>query len=75
MNESLDDLIALLAAEIERLKVDLETFRLSSHPNRERLVRELVDAIDERQDRLEELVALQDGGAPAPSAPSGPEIH
>jgi acyl-CoA reductase-like NAD-dependent aldehyde dehydrogenase len=75
MNESLDDLIALLTAEVERLKIDLETFRLSSHPNRARLVRELVDAIDERQDRLEELAALQDSTAPTPSAPPGPEIH
>ena len=58
-NDSLSDLIALLEAEVERLKVDLETFRLSQHPSRDRIVRELVDQIDARQDRLEELQAIR----------------
>lgn len=70
VNESLDELIALLTAEIDRLKVDLETFRLTDNPAKRQITAELVRAIDERQDRLEELTALR-----APPAGSGPEIH
>lgn len=70
VNESLDELIALLTAEIERLKVDLETFRLTDNPAKRQITAELVRAIDERQDRLEELMALR-----TPPADSDPEIH
>ncbi|MEM1229693.1 MAG: hypothetical protein AAGI15_04090 [Pseudomonadota bacterium] len=72
-NDSLTDLIALLEAEVERLKVDLETFRLTQHPSRERIVRELVDQIDARQDRLEELEAIRREQA-GPDAGSAPEV-
>ena len=34
LNLSLDDVIELLEREIERLKTSLETYRLSTHPER-----------------------------------------
>ncbi|MGI9326895.1 MAG: hypothetical protein ACR2PZ_16875 [Pseudomonadales bacterium] len=69
MNDSLDELINLLSAEIERLKVDLETFRLTQNPARERVIAELIRAIDTRQDRLTELEALRD------DVRSNPQLH
>ena len=87
MNDSLDDLLDLLRAEIARLKVDLETFRLTRNPNREALIAQLIRAIDERQDRLEALQALRlerapstasnvDGVPGIDSEPnSGPQVH
>ena len=74
VNDSLDELIALLEAELERLKVDLDTFRLTNNPARQEITAELVRAIDERQDRLEELTALR-AQAPADSVSSKPKIH
>ncbi|MFK7913123.1 MAG: hypothetical protein AB8B93_04350 [Pseudomonadales bacterium] len=74
MNESLDELIALLVAELDRLKVDLDTFRLTDNPAKKQITAELVRAIDERQDRLEELTALR-AEAQANVLPSEPKIH
>ena len=67
LNQSLDDVIDLLAKEIERLKLSLETYRLSRHPKRAEIIRWHVQTLDERQDALEELQALilaerDDGG-------------
>lgn len=58
LNRSLDDVIELLEREIERLKTSLETYRLSSHPERAEIVRWHVRTLDERQDALEELQSL-----------------
>ncbi len=58
LNRSLDDVIDLLAREIDRLKESLETYRLSKHPNRQDIIRWHVQALDERQDTLEELRTL-----------------
>lgn len=69
MNDSLDELINLLTGEIERLKVDLETFRLTDNPAKDQVIAELIRAIDERQDRLEELTALR------AEVSSNPKIH
>ncbi len=69
LNDSLENLIELLGAEVERLKVDLETFRLTESPNRDRVIAELIRAIDLRQDRLIELQALQQ------AVRSDPQIH
>jgi hypothetical protein len=44
--------------EIDRLKTSLETYRLSSHPERAEIVRWHVRTLDERQDALEELQSL-----------------
>lgn len=52
LNESLDDVIALLEREIRRLETSLETYRLSSHPRRREIIRWHVSAIDERYDAL-----------------------
>lgn len=74
VNDSLDELIALLEAELERLKVDLETFRLTDNPARHAITAELVRAIDERQDRLEELTALRAQTLPG-KVSSEPKVH
>ena len=58
INESLDDVIDLLTREIERLKVSLENYRLSEHPQRAEIIRWHVRSLDERQDALDELKAL-----------------
>ena len=58
LNRSLDDVVELLAREIERLKESLETYRLSKHPNRQEIIRWHVRTLDERQDTLEELQAM-----------------
>ena len=67
LNRSLDDVIELLEREIERLKMSLETYRLSSHPERAEIVRWHVRTLDERQDALEEtqslIIAEQQGNA------------
>ena len=66
INQSLDDVVALLEAEIGRLKVSLEAYRLSNHVRRQELIRWHVAALDERQDTLESLKALlQDNEGPA----------
>lgn len=57
-NRSLDDVLALMAAEVDRLQTALEYFRLSEHPDKEAIIRWHVQQIDRRQDRLEELKAL-----------------
>ena len=61
VNQSLDDVIGLLEREIERLKVSLDNYRLSSHPQRDSLVRFYVRAVDERQDVLDRLKEMQAG--------------
>ncbi len=58
LNRSLDDVIELLEREIERLKLSLDNYRLSAHPNRAEIVRWHVRALDERQDALEDLKAM-----------------
>jgi len=58
LNESLDDVIELLQNEIERLQTSLETYRLSRHPQRQDIVRWHVQALDKRQDTLDELKDL-----------------
>jgi hypothetical protein len=55
LNRSLDDVIALLEREIRRLRESLETYRLSSHPDRQEIIRWHVRTLDERQDALEQL--------------------
>ncbi|XOV84492.1 MAG: hypothetical protein ACFHXK_05110 [bacterium] len=52
---SLEDVLDLLAAEIERLQVSLETYRLGDHPSKQALIRWHVQQIDVRHDRLEEI--------------------
>lgn len=69
LNRSLDDVIALLEREIERLKTSLDTYRLSSHPNRAEIIRWHVGALDERQDALERLRTLLLAEESDPSAP------
>ena len=58
INNSLDDVIVLLEREIERLKESLETIRLSTHPERNTLIRWHIQTLDERQDALEQMKAL-----------------
>jgi len=58
INNSLDDVIALLEREIERLQVSLETIRLSDHPERTALIRWHIRSLDERQDALDRMKAL-----------------
>ena len=55
LNRSLDDVFELLQREIARLKESLETYRLSSHPNRTEIIRWHIRTLDERQDALEQL--------------------
>ena len=61
--DPLDDLdlqgmLSMMAEEVERLKVSLEYFRLTDHPDKEERIRWHVMEIDRRQDRLEDLKAL-----------------
>ena len=58
INTSLDEVLDLLAQEVERLQVALEYYRLSEHPDKEQLIRWHVQQIDARQDRLEEIKAM-----------------
>ena len=58
LERSIDQVVSLLEAEIERLKESLETFRLSNNPNRGDLIHWHVRTLDERQDALEELQKL-----------------
>ena len=55
---SLDDAVNLLAREIERLKASLEMYRLLDHPQKAEILRRHISALDERQDRLDELKEL-----------------
>ena len=52
-------MIELMEAEIERLKVALELARAGSSPNRRAMIKNHVSRIDERQDALEKLQTLQ----------------
>ena len=54
-NADLAAVVAGLEQEIETLKANLETQRLLSHPQRARLIQDLIAQIDERQDQLELL--------------------
>ncbi len=58
LERSIDQVVSLLEAEIERLKESLETYRLSNSPNRDEIIRGHVRTLDERQDALEELQKL-----------------
>ncbi len=58
LNKSLDDMLLLMAAELERLQAALEFYRLGERPDKEALIRWHVEQIDLRQDRMEELKAL-----------------
>ena len=59
LNRSLDDVISLLEREISRLQASLETYRLSKHPDRQEIIRWHVRNLDERQEILERLRAMQ----------------
>ena len=58
INTSLDEVLDLLAQEVERLQVALEYYRLSEHPDKQQLIRWHVQQIDARQDRLEDIKAM-----------------
>ena len=58
INTSLDEVLDLLAQEVERLQVALEFYRLGEHSDKERLIRWHVQQIDDRQDRLEDIKDL-----------------
>lgn len=58
INTSLDEVLDLLAQEVERLQVALEFYRLSDHADKEKLIRWHVQQIDTRQDRLEDIKSL-----------------
>ena len=73
INNSLDDVIVLLEREIERLRVSLDTIRLSDHPDRSALIRWHIRTLDERQDALEQMKALLIAAAPSP--PASDSIH
>ena len=66
INNSLDDVIALLEREIERLKESLETIRLGTHPDRSTLIRWHIQTLDERQDALEQMKQLIAANPPRP---------
>lgn len=66
---SLDDMITLIEREIERLKASLEMYRLLDHPQKEQLIIRHVQALDERQDRLDELKAMLMAKTPLPETP------
>jgi len=70
INNSLDDVIVLLEREIERLRVSLETIRLSNHPDRAALIRWHVRTLDERQDALDQMKALLIAAASPPAPDS-----
>lgn len=58
INTSLDEVLDLLAQEVERLKVALEFYRLSELPDKDAHIRWHVQQIDARQDRLDDLKQL-----------------
>ncbi len=58
-NDNLAAVVAGLMREIDRLKENLETQRLLNHPQRARLIQDLITQIDERQDQLELLQNVQ----------------
>ena len=58
LERSIDEVVSLLESEIERLKVSLETYRLSNNPKRDEIIRWHVRTLDERQDSLDELREL-----------------
>lgn len=58
LNSSLGDVITLLEREVERLRESLELFRLSNHPDRQAIIRWHVQALDQRQDALDEMKSL-----------------
>lgn len=58
INTSLDEVLDLLAQEVERLQVALEFYRLSDHPEKDDLIRWHVNQIDARQDRLEDVKSM-----------------
>lgn len=58
INTSLLEVLDLLAQEVERLKVALEFYRLSEHPEKDQLIRWHVQQIDQRQDHLEDIKSL-----------------
>ena len=58
INTSLDEVLDLLAQEVERLQVAVEYYRLSEHPDKQQLIRWHVQQIDARQDRLEDIKAM-----------------
>lgn len=60
LNRSLMDVIELLQREIARLRESLEAYRLSDHPERQRLIRYHVRSLDERQDALEKVQAAME---------------
>ncbi|MBM4205226.1 MAG: hypothetical protein FJ194_13920 [Gammaproteobacteria bacterium] len=55
---SLDDMVDLLSREIERLKASLEMYRLLDHPQKQDIILRHVQALDERQNRLDDLKDL-----------------
>ena len=59
MASAFDQMVKLLEEETERLKANLAVLRESTNPARDKLLRGLVAQIDEREDRLSELKALQ----------------
>ncbi len=64
-----------LEGELERLKENLETHRLLDHPQQQRVVRQLIEDIDERQDRLDELNLLIAAGSVPPVVGDEPTMH
>ena len=52
---TLEGVLELLAKEIERLQVSLDTYRVSDHPSKQALIRWHVQQIDARHDRLDEI--------------------
>lgn len=58
LNGSLNDMLDLLWQQVERLKVSMEHYRLSEHPQKREAVRWHVQQIDERQTRMDEIKSL-----------------
>jgi|GEM_PF-1860604 len=55
---TLDDVILLLAREVERLKEALATWRQLDHPRKDEIIRWHVRRLDERQDKLDDLKTM-----------------
>lgn len=55
----IQQMIGLMEAEIERLKVSLELARAGGAPNQRELIKHHVSRIDERQEALDKLRSLQ----------------
>ncbi len=58
INESLEDVVALLEAEIARLRESLEVHRLSRSPNRRRNIQRHIQLLDDREGALADLKAM-----------------